>query len=278
MKKVWAVLRTASWILFALAAAWGVSLLRLSGEAGTVMSSGPLMLDIAGAGAGAAVLTMGLFTEFFLKAERRKMSGRLMAGQRFNGAGFGLLPAAAVWKIFEQATRLGKGINISDPLPEPVFFSAGGYWCPSRIEMALALAAFCMLCLWLILQKRELPGNGDLLGIVLMVWASIRMGTEMIRSSGWVTLASWRLPQLIACFLMAGCLAWALTGEKKGQSKGNALSLCLLAAAGMAAVILFSGRVLDAGSEIARTAVVCGGSMTTLAAGLCCIRDGRTVA
>ena len=74
MKKVWAVLRTASWILFALAAAWGVSLLRLSGEAGTVMSSGPLMLDIAGAGAGAAVLTMGLFTEFFLKAERRKLA------------------------------------------------------------------------------------------------------------------------------------------------------------------------------------------------------------
>ena len=47
MKKVWAVLRTASWILFALAAAWGVSLLRLSGEAGTVMSSGPVTVPAA---------------------------------------------------------------------------------------------------------------------------------------------------------------------------------------------------------------------------------------
>ena len=88
-----------------------------------------------------SVIVLLLFMSLWL-AGRKKRSGReIFAGQVMNGIGFGLLPALAVLKAFQEAGT-GAGAKVPEPLPYIRWLSVGGYYMPGRIETAAACASF----------------------------------------------------------------------------------------------------------------------------------------
>ena len=266
------------WLAAACAACFGVSILLRSGESEILFRTGRTGITVAGAGAALSVLAGGLFTEIRLTGERRSISGSVLTGQRVNALGFGFFPSVCVWKVFEDSTRFGTGASVPNPLPLTAWLSEDGMFCPSRIEMVCAVICFAGLCLWLICRRKEIPGNGDLLGIVLCMWTVIRMTTEPMRGGETVTAAGWRLIQLIACAGSVIGLIWALASGHGSKSLANSVTLAVMTTAGIAACMLFSGGILTAGSEIGDFAVRSGGGGLALIGLLCCIRDSRTKA
>ena len=108
-----------------------------------------------------SVIVLLLFMSLWLAGKKKRTGRDIFAGQVMNGIGFGILPALAVLKAFQEAGT-GKGARVLEPLPCVRWLSVGGYYMPGRIETAAAAVLFILLCLWLILRKSELPDNGDL--------------------------------------------------------------------------------------------------------------------
>lgn len=127
-----------------------------------------------------SVIVLLLFMSLWLAGKKKRTGRDIFAGQVMNGIGFGILPALAVLKAFQEAGT-GKGARVLEPLPCVRWLSVGGYYMPGRIETAAAAVLFILLCLWLILRKSELPDNGDLIMISVCIWAAIRLVTEDFR-------------------------------------------------------------------------------------------------
>ena len=127
-----------------------------------------------------SVVVLFLFMTLWLIGRKKRSGKEVFAGQVMNGIGFGLLPALAVLKAFQEAGT-GAGSKVLEPLPYIKWLSEGGYYMPGRIETAAAAICFIFLCLYLILRKEEIPDNGDLVMISVCIWAAIRLVTEDFR-------------------------------------------------------------------------------------------------
>ena len=199
-----------------------------------------------------SVLILLLFMGLWL-AGRKKRSGRdIFAGQVMNGIGFGLLPALAVFKAFQEAGT-GAGSAVSEPLPCISWLTKDGYYMPGRIETAAATVLFLILCLWLIIQRSELPDNGDLIMIAVCIWAAIRLVTEDFR------LQPMNLFRYTSCGTILFCaVVWSVRRARRiGMAARTVIepaAVCIC----IAINLITSTHVLTMGSEIADFAVKTG--------------------
>ena len=204
------------------------------------------------------VVLLLLFMSFWLISRKKRTGQPVFAGQVMNGIGFGLLPALAFLKAFQDITT-GKGSKVTEPLPLIRWLSEDGYYRPMRIETAAALGLFILLCLWLLLRKNELPDNGDLLLIALSMWSAIRLVTEDFR----------RNPEILfhftSCLVLMMCVTvWAVRRTKTYsmplRTAADLTAVCIC----IAVNILTASGVLSAGSTIADFAVKTGSALLAL--------------
>jgi len=205
----------------------------------------------------------------------KKRGGRKPAGGRWaNAMGFALLPAVAVWKAFEDHAAPGRGIAVEAPFPALPFVTLEGIWRPCRLEMILAILMFFGLCLWLIIRKKELPGNGDLLLIVCCLWGCVRSVTESFR----VTEAVFPgFVRTVSILMMLIPLCWWIIRRIRQQK--TVLQTVLDGGGGLACgVILWltSRGILSVGSHIGNLALITGCAIILCVITLLAGRDTRT--
>lgn len=215
-------------------------------------------VTITGVYAIVSILILFLFMSLWLVGRKKRTSKTIFAGQVMNGIGFGLLPALAVLKAFQEAGT-GAGSQVLEPLPRIGWLSVDGYYMPGRIETAAAVFFFLLVCLWLIIRRNELPDNGDLIMITVCIWATIRLVTEDFRTQ------PMNLFRYTSCFTVLTCAAlWSVRRAKHIRTTVRTaidlMSICVC----IALNLITATHVLTAGSEIADFAVKTGSAALML--------------
>lgn len=215
-------------------------------------------VTVTGIYAVVSILILFLFMSLWL-AGRKKRTGRtIFAGQVMNGIGFGLLPALAVLKAFQEAGT-GAGAEVLEPIPRIGWLSTAGYYMPGRIETAAAVFFFLLVCLWLIIRRNELPDNGDLIMITVCIWATIRLVTEDFR-----TQPTNLFRYASCCTVLACAVLWSVRRAKQIRTTARTyidlISVCVC----IALNLITSTHVLTVGSEIADSAVKTGSAALML--------------
>ncbi len=224
----------------------------------TLFEAAGVKVTVTGIYSVSAALVMILFMSLWIYGRKKKTGVPVFAGQVMNGIGFGILPALAVLKAF-QATGTETGAKVCEPLPMIRWLTREGCFLPGRIEMAAALLGFFLLCLWLIIRKKELPDNGDLLMIAVCIWAAIRMVTENFRSDPQDLFRYASAGTMLACMVL-----WIIRRARGGRMSGR-MPADLLAAGICIAIHLVTAKgILSAGSEIGDLAVKTGSAMLLL--------------
>lgn len=235
-----------------------------------------MRVTVTGSGAAAAYLVWMLFAFLRIRHSRGKDSGETRRGERLDAAGFGILPAVAAWKIFEQATGLSLGKALFPPLGALPYITEGGNFAPSRIELILAAASFALLLAWLTARRQELPGNGDLLWSVLCIWGMIRAVTETFRLEPLLCAGNVNVMQILFMVLAdAGFAAWtAIRGRKQKSAAVTAAEwAAVLACQGL--IGLNAAGIAGTGSGIGDLAMTAGGAALCTALMLLKGKDSR---
>ena len=205
-----------------------------------------------------SLLVMILFLSLWLIERKKKTGVPVFAGQVMNGIGFGLLPALAVLKGFQEM-RTGIGVKVFEPVPMIRWLTDKGYFRPGRIETAAAILGFMIVSLWLIIRKKDLPDNGDLLMIAVCIWATIRLVTENLRNS------QMDIFRYASCGVLLGCMIiWSVRRMKKQYSPGRMATDFIAAIICIALNIVTSKGLLSVGSEIGDFAVITGSALLLL--------------
>ena len=217
-----------------------------------------ITVTVTGVYAILSVIMLILFMSLWMYGRKKRTGKDVFAGQVMNGIGFGLLPSLALLKAFQEMST-GYGSPVFNPLPRIRWFTENGFFCPGRIETAAAAGCFALLCLWLILKKKELPDNGDLLMIAVCIWATIRMITEDFRAD------PKDLFRYASCGTLAGCMVlWCVRRMKWIHAPARTI-LDIAAAAVCITVNLVTAKgILHTGSEIGDFAVKSGSAVLTL--------------
>ena len=199
-----------------------------------------------------SVIILFLFMSLWLIGKKKRTGKEVFAGQVMNGIGFGLLPALSVLKAFQEAGT-GTGSKVPEPLPCVRWLSINGYYMPGRIETCAAAAMFILLCLWLILRKRELPDNGDLILIAVCIWAAIRLVTEDFRKNPMDLFRFTSCGTILACSVL-----WSVRRTRRVRMTARTVIDLLAVCACIAINLLISLKIVTAGSEIADFAMKTG--------------------
>lgn len=208
-------------------------------------------------------LTMVLTGALWIWDHRRRNGERLSAGLIIQAAGFGFLPAAAVWSVFKAYDGLlSRGTALIPSLPAVPWLTQAGYYVPCRIDLAAALTVFIVLCIWLIGKKKDLAPPADLLLISVTAWAGVRMVTESFYEASLIPVSGHPVLRYAACLVALLCLAvWTVRREKRQK---NALQSVIDWAGALlcaAAVVITSEKVLSTGSEIGDFALISGAAL-----------------
>lgn len=199
-----------------------------------------------------SVIVLLLFMSLWLMGKKKRTGKDIFAGQVMNGIGFGLLPALAVLKAFQEAGT-GAGSKVLEPLPCIYWLSVDGYYMPGRIETAAAALLFVLLCLWLIMRRTEIPDNGDLLLIAVCVWASIRLVTEDFRANPMDLFRYTSCGTVLACAIL-----WSVRRARRMhvpvRTAVDLTAICIC----IALNLITARHILSAGSGIADYAVKTG--------------------
>ena len=259
MKVLKTILRVIAAILSAAVLAAGISSLTEQGGGETLFSFRFLRLTVTGIGWALSYLVILLFATIRLSGLRSRGSSTGGIGERLDAFGFGLLPGAAVWKLFEMNTTLGRGKEVYDPLPELPLFTAKGCFAPSWIELVCCLICFAVILAWLAVRRQELAGNGDLMMTVVIVWGLFRAFTETFRAEPFAAAGSFNITQIILFALADICLAvWTVRKERTQKSTAFAVLEWIAVLACETAEVLTDGGILSAGSRIGDLAVTAG--------------------
>ena len=227
--------------------------------------AGSVRFTVGMAAGACAVLVALVFAGLWYFAHRK----RPLSGWA-NALGFGLLPAAAVWKIFESFSEAGVGRAVDEPLPLLPWVTENGAYMPARLEFILAAAAFCGVCLWLILRKEEIKGNGEVLLTSLCLWSGIRVFTVRLR------LEPNRILQYVYAGLILFCLAcWTAKRIRRCAGKGRSIADWIAVLICTAMIVLTSEGILSVGSGIGDLAVVFGCAALEVLLTLLCGSDER---
>ena len=205
-----------------------------------------------------SVVILFLFMGLWLIGRKKRTGKEIFAGQVMNGIGFGLLPALAVLKAFQEAGT-GTGSKVLEPLPCIRWLSVNGYYMPGRIETCAAAVMFLLVCLWLILRKNELPDNGDLIMITVCIWAAIRLVTEDFRTQPMNLFRFTSCGTILACAVL-----WSVRRARYSRMTIRtavdleAVCICI------AINLITSLQIVSAGSGIADYAVKTGSAALLL--------------
>ncbi len=199
-----------------------------------------------------------LFMIWWLLNRKKRTGKPVFAGQVMNGIGFGLLPALALLKTFQDISY-GKGAAVIEPLPQVRWLCQEGCYRPMRIEAAAALFLFFLLCLWLILRKEEFPDNGDLLMIGVCLWSVIRLGTEDFRREPHILFHCASSATLILCLVI-----WTVRRIRICRMPLRTIADLTAVTACITLNILTTVGILSAGSEIADFAVKMGSALLAM--------------
>ncbi len=234
------------------------------------------MRTIALAGLGMALFMILLFSGLWVLDARKRSAGRLTAGHWINAAGFGLLPGIATWKAFDAfAGNAGNGKLLFQPIRDIPWITADGRFVPGRIEFCASVLLLAGMIIWLIIRKKDIPGNGDVLITVLCLWAAIRSVTEGLRAEPPRT-GPFSLVILLAMAAELICLGiWTV---RRGQKQKSAVMTALewIAVTGCGVLILLQeAGILSMGSEIANFAASAGCALLAAALILSAGRDSR---
>ena len=204
----------------------------------------------------AAVLI--LFMSIWLAGRKKRTGKEIFAGQVMNGIGFGLLPALSVLKGFQDIS-IGTGSHVFEPFPLFRWITENGCFRPGRIEMSAAAVCFVLLCLWLIIRKKELPDNGDLLLTAVCIWATIRLVTEDLRSE------PQDLFRYASCMTLAGCMIlWSARRTRMIHATARMAADLLAVGICIAAHLITAWGILSVGSSVGDFAVKTGTALLTL--------------
>ena len=230
---------------------------------------GGVKLTIRTAGIVTAVLVLILFT-LLRTAMNKKAAAETRTLMRWlDGIGFGLLPAAAVWKIFESGYA-GSGREVIEPLPLIPMLTKNGRFMPGSIEAVAALLCFIGICIWLIIRKEELAGGGELLIVSLCLWSGIRIVTESFRE------APNNILRYVYCAVILGCLGiWTLRQLKQAHAKQRIAGNWIAAILCTVMIVLTSSGTLSVGSAIGDLAVILGCAVLMVLLTLLCGGDSR---
>ena len=192
-----------------------------------------------------SVLVLFLFMSLWLVGRKKRTGSDIFAGQVMNGIGFGILPALAVLKAFQEAGT-GTGSKVLEPLPCVRWLSEAGQYMPGRIETVAATTAFMMLCLWLVIRRTELPDNGDLIMVSVCIWAAIRLVTEDFRTEPAF------LFRCTSCITILFCaVVWSVRRAQRVRVPGRTVTelgaVCICIAVNM----VTAAKLLTVGSAVA---------------------------
>ena len=238
------ILQALAGVLLAAAAALAVGTWVFPAQEDLIFTFSGLQVSVVGIGAGLSLLTLLAFGDAW----------SAMGGSRslLNRIGFGLLPAVAVWKIFERHTPLGQGAPLQEGMPALPGLTAGGAWLPGRIETAAALVLFAAVVLWLVLRKSPLTQRGDLLGVSISLWAAVRLVTESLRANQLPLLGQERIVGWLAAGLMGLVLVcWILRGIRQHKNTGYALACVPVFVLAIAGIVLFQNGILKTAYPLA---------------------------
>ncbi len=243
----------------------------------TIISIYGMRLTVTGIGGALSFLTIMLFAALRFRDHRRRNEKSSGVGEKLNAVGFGLLPGAAVWKVFEQLTTLSRGKEVYEPLTPLPFLTEAGFFAPSRIELICSILFFAAVIAWLMLRKRELPGNGDLIMTVICAWGMFRTVTEMLRTDPLIRAGSVNVTQILFFAAADLCFAiWTRRKERIQKSTAYAVLEWIAVLSCQTVVVLNTAGVLSAGSMIGNLAVCTGcavlGTLLILLSG----KDSRT--
>jgi hypothetical protein len=247
---------------------------RSSGD--ILFTAGPAEFHAAGFGAGLGFLTMVLTGNLYCHDRKKRNRERNSFGLMLQGAGFGLLPAAAVWNAFLHYDRMGQGAEIIPPMPALPWLTENGTYCPARIDLCAAVICFLAINLWLILRKRDLGRKGDLLMVSGTVWAAIRIATESFHGDN--RQMPWGHPVLryAGCMVILICLAiWTGRREKKSKTAVQLILDWIAVLIGTAAIVITSEGILSTGSAIGDFAVLSGAAALIMTVTLTAGGDSR---
>ena len=278
MRRVFRFLYIAfAWILSATVFAIAVSSLAERGQGETLLSFIGLRFTVTGVGAAIVFLTVALFALFWNAViQPRKPGTRIPLSVWLNSIGFGLLPGAAVWKVFDHTTTLGYGIPVPEPFPQIAFISADKCFLPSRIEFILAIVCFVAIVCWLMIRRKDIPGNGDLILTVLCVWGLIRSCTDGLRVIPFMQAGAVNLTQII--FLIIGDVpmaVWTYRLVKKQKSTIFTVLEWIAVISCEIVIVLNTSGVISSGSGIGNLAVNAGCTILSILVILLAGKDSR---
>ena len=222
------------------------------GNREVLVSLHALQITVTAAGAFLAVIVTALFEEIRVYGVRRRTQSNISMGDRADGLGFGLLPGLIIWKIFEQETAAGDGKSSFLPLKNIPWINEESCFMPCRIEIGAALICFAGIVLWLMLRKKDLSGNGDLLLSVLCIWGCIRCVTESFRAEPWICIGSFSLAIPFFCIVNWVCLImWAVRRDRLQKNLLMDLVEILGAILCTGGILLISMRIFTIGNDVA---------------------------
>ena len=218
-----------------------------------------MKLTVTTVGIPASLAVFLLFAFFRLLEVRKRTAVETPAGKTLNAAGFGFFPGLAVWKLFEQATPLAKGMNCFEPLGGMTFITEEGRFAVSRVEMMLACLCFVGFVIWLIARKKDLPDNGDLFLTALCLWSLIRGFTESFRGETLLRVGSVNLTQILMFLLADAAFAvWTVRLDATQKNTASSVLEWIAVLSCEAVTVLMTAGVLSAGSQIGDAAVAAG--------------------
>lgn len=211
-----------------------------------------MKLTVTTVGIPASLAVFLLFAFFRLLEVRKRTALETPAGKTLNAAGFGFFPGLAVWKLFEQATPLAKGMNCFEPLGGMTFITEEGRFAVSRVEMMFACLCFVGFVLWLIARKKDLPDNGDLFLTALCLWGLIRGFTESFRGETLLRVGSVNLTQILMFLLADAAFAvWTVRLDATQKNTASSFLEWIAVLSCEAVTVLMTAGVLSADAAVA---------------------------
>ena len=249
---------------------WG-----LPEEKDLIAEAGMIRITASGIGAGISMIVLLGFANGWIGIHRRRDPGT-GAGQIMNGIGFGLLPAIAAWKAFEQAGEIGTGSALPDGIPAWTWITRDGNWIPARIEMALAICMFAAIVIWMMCRRQEMPDNGDLLGIAAVLWGAGRLVTDGFHRAenglfGMGSYTGWAAAGAMAIAL----IAWTVRTGRQKKNTGYAWACIPAFFAAVTVIALVRNGFFQWQNPPAELAIMICAALLAMKAALCMGRVSR---
>ena len=244
---------------------WG-----LPAENDLLAALGPVRISVAGIGAAVSLMTICCFACGWMAAK-----GNGKDASWADAIGFGFLPGVAVWKSFEQGTRLGQGTAAAEGFPVP-WVTREGIWLPSRLESAMALLLFATVIIWLMIRKKEWSAGWDLAGVSVSLWCALRLITEGARAAqpgigGMPPVMGW----LAAAGMMLCLILWTARSVRARVHPGYFFACWAVWVAAIALIAVIRNELLTLNHPLADRMAVILAAALAMKAVLCMGRISR---